>query len=88
MNLSPILETLIDLLDSGLLILGLALCFGFYVTWLLLSAKRIVPIPRDDFEMPWKFHKQKTRSRDTEMREIVRRNKIVGFECQCRYIGI
>jgi hypothetical protein len=84
MNPSPILETLINLLDSGVLIFGLALCFGFYVTWLLLSAKRVVPIPREDFEMLWKLHKQKIRSRDMEMREIVRRNKIVGFECQCR----
>lgn len=84
-DLSPILELLATLLDSGVLIPGLALCFGFYVTWLLLSANRVVPIPREDLEILWKLHKQETGCEATELREIVKRNKIVGFKCECGY---
>jgi hypothetical protein len=71
------------LLDSGVLIPAIWLSLGLAIVWLLLSAKRVVPLSRKEAETLWKFHKQKTGCRAESWREIVRGNKIVGFECAC-----
>ena len=78
--MAQILEAL---LDSGVLIPAIWLSLGFLIAWLLLSAKRVVPLTRKEAETLWKFHKQKTNCRAESWREIVRRNKIIGFECKC-----
>ena len=58
--------------------------FGFcYCAWFLLSAKRVVPLTQKEAETLWKVHKQNTLCRAKGWREIVRRNKIIGFECEC-----
>jgi hypothetical protein len=75
-----ILETL---LNSGVLIPALWLSLGFATAWFLLSAKRVVPLTREEAETLWKFHKQKTDCQAESWREIVRGDKIVGFECAC-----
>jgi hypothetical protein len=71
------------LLDSGVLIPAIWLCLGLAIAWLLLSAKRVVPLTREEAETLWKFHKQKTGCRAESWREIVRGNRIIGFECEC-----
>lgn len=71
------------LLDSGVLIPAIWLSLGLAIAWLLLSAKRVVPLSREEAETLWKFHKQKTGCRAESWREIVRGNRIVGFECAC-----
>jgi len=71
------------LLDSGVLIPALWLSWGFVIAWILLSAKRVVPLTREEAETLWKFHKQKTKCRAESWQEIVRGNKIIGFECEC-----
>jgi len=73
------------LLDSGALIPGLALIFGLYIAWILLSAKRTVPLSQEEIEMLWKFHKQKMKCKAKSVHEIVKKKKIVGFECECGY---
>ena len=71
------------LLDSGVLMPAIWLSLGLAIAWLLLSAKRVVPLSREEAETLWKFHKQKTGCRAESWREIVRGNRIVGFECAC-----
>jgi len=71
------------LLDSGVLIPAIWLSLGLAIAWLLLSAKRVVPLSREEAETLWKFHKQKTGCRAESWREIVRGDRIVGFECAC-----
>ena len=78
--MAQILEAL---LDSGVLIPAIWLSLGFVIAWFLLSAKRVVPLTREEAETLWKFHKQKTKCRAESWQEIVRRNKIIGFECEC-----
>jgi hypothetical protein len=79
-NMAQILEVL---LNSGVLIPAIWLSLGFATAWFLLSAKRVVPLTREEAETLWKFHKQKTGCRADSWRELVRGNKIVGFECEC-----
>jgi len=79
-TLSQILEIF---LSSGVLIPGLALGFGFYIGYLLLAARNIVPITTDEVETLWKFHKQKDCCKSKTWHEIIKNNKLVGFECEC-----
>ncbi|HDQ06868.1 MAG TPA: hypothetical protein ENN36_09160 [Candidatus Bathyarchaeota archaeon] len=71
------------LLNSGVLIPAIWLSLGFAIAWFLLSAKRVVPLSREEAETLWKFHKQKTDCRAESWREIVQGERIVGFECAC-----
>ena len=79
-DMTQILEAL---LGSGVLIPAIWLSLGFATAWLLLSAKRAVPLSRKEAETLWKFHKQKTKCRAKSWQEIVRGNKLIGFECEC-----
>jgi hypothetical protein len=78
--MAQILEAL---LDSQLVRLVILLGICLFTVWLLLSAKRVVPLTRKDTETLWKVHKQKTLCRAESWKEITRRNKIIGFECEC-----
>jgi len=78
--MAPILEAL---LDSGVLVPAIWLSLGLATAWFLLSAKRVVPLTLEEAETLWKFHKQKTGCRAQGWHEIVRGNKVVGFECEC-----
>ena len=70
-------------LESGVLVPGLALCFGFYVAYVLLSARRVVPMSRDEAEKLWRFHRQ-TKCCNAQTRHgIEKKNKLIGFECEC-----
>ena len=83
--MEQILELLETLLDSGVLIPGLALCLGFYIAYLLLSARNVVPMSREEAETLWKFHKQKTGCNAETWREITKKKKLIGFECECGF---
>ena len=83
--MTQIVELLGMLLDSGALIPGLALIFGLYVAWILLSAKRNVALSPEEIGMLWKCHKQKTKCKAKSVHEIVSKKKIIGFECECGY---
>jgi hypothetical protein len=78
------MEQILDaLLNSGVFIPAMWLSLGFATAWFLLSAKRVVPLSREEAETLWKFHKQKTGCRAQSWCEIVRGKKIVGFDCEC-----
>jgi hypothetical protein len=60
-------------------------CFALYTTWYLTSAKDYAPLTREEAELLWKIHKQNAECKVKKWREIRRRGKIVGFECECGY---
>jgi len=73
------------LLNSGALIPGLALCFGFYIGYLLLSARNVVPMTPEEVELLWRFHKQKDCCKAETWHEITKEDKLIGFECDCGF---
>lgn len=77
------MEIINAIFQSGVLIPGLALCFGFYIAYVLLSARNVVPMTRDEAEKLWKFHKETKCCKAKSWKEIVKKNKLVGFECEC-----
>ena len=80
MDMTQIIEAL---LNSGVLIPAMWLSLGFATAWILLSAKRVVPLTRKEAETLWKVHKQKTLCRAKSWHEIVRKKKVIGFKCEC-----
>lgn len=60
-------------------------CFIIYTAWYLTSAKRYAPVTLAEARLLWKIHKQNTQCNARKWREIRRRDKIVGFECECGY---
>ena len=83
--LAEILGVLEVFLDSGVLIPSLALCFGFYIAYVLLSARNVVPMNREEVEQLWKFHKQTKCCEAKKWHEIIKKNKIIGYKCECGY---
>ena len=81
--LEIILGILESFLQSGVLIPGLALCFGFYIAYVLLSASHLQPMSKEEAEKLWKFHRQTKCCNAQTWHEIIKKNKIVGFECEC-----
>ena len=79
------MELLEVLLNSGVLIPGLALCFGLYIAYILLSAKNIVPMNEEEAESLWKFHRSTKCCGAEKWQKITKRNKLIGFECECGY---
>jgi len=79
------MELIGTLLDTGVLIPGLVLSFGFVVTYLLLSAKHNVPITVKEAETHWKFHKESKCCNAETWDEINKNKKLIGFECECGY---
>ena len=73
------------ILDSGVLIPGLALCFGFYIAYVLLSARNVIPITPEEIETLWKFHKQTKCCKAETWHEITKKKKLIGYECDCGF---
>ena len=73
------------ILDSGVLIPGLALCFGFYIAYVLLSARNIVPMTSEEIETLWKFHQQTKCCKAKTWHEITKKKKVIGYECECGF---
>ena len=85
MNLAQILGLLGALMDSGVLIPGLALCFGLYIAYLIISARHDAPMTKEEAETLWKFHKTKTCCKAKTWNEITKKNKLIGYECDCGF---
>ena len=83
--MAQILGLLEVILDSGVLIPGLALCFGFYIAYVLLSARNIVPMTSEEIETLWKFHKQTKCCKAETWHEITKKKKLIGYECECGF---
>ncbi|MBT8171936.1 hypothetical protein KJN74_03605 [Candidatus Bathyarchaeota archaeon] len=71
------------IMDSGVLIPGLALCFGFYIAYIFLSARHVVPMTTNEIETLWKFHKQTKCCKANNWKEITKKKKLIGYECEC-----
>ena len=71
------------LLKSGALIPTIWLSFGACAIWYLTSARRYVPLAPAEVRILWKIHKQKAQCEAKKCWQITRKNKIVGFECEC-----
>ena len=70
---------------SGVLIPAVWLSLGFLIAWLLLSAKLTVPMSKEEIDTLWTFHKQKTKCESKSCKEIIQKNNIIGFECECGF---
>ena len=73
------------ILDSGVLIPGLALCFGFYIAYVLLSARNVVPMTSEGIDTLWKFHKQTKCCKAETWHEITKKKIVIGYECECGF---
>ena len=73
---------------SGVLIPAIWLSLGFLIAWLLLSAKLTVPMTKEEIDTLWTFHKQKTKCKSKSCKEIIQKNNIIGFECECGFSHI
>ena len=71
------------LLSSGVLIPAIWLSLGFFIAWLVLAAKHVVPLTVQEADTLWKIHKQKTLCTGKKWNKIKRGDKLVGFECEC-----
>ena len=79
-----ILLQIIDaIFQSGVLIPGLALCFGFYIAYVLVFARNVDPMTREEAEKLWKFHKETKSCKAKTWQEIIKKNELVVFECEC-----
>ena len=80
------LTQIIDVLfSSGVFIPAIWLSLGFLIAGLVLSAKLSVPMNHKEIDMLWNFHKQKTKCKSKSCKEIIQKNRIVGFECECGF---
>lgn len=80
-------KTQIQLVKNMLQILVPAIwtCLAVYVVWYFTAAKHYAPITRTEAKALWHIHKQNVRCNGRKCKEIRRRDKIVGFECDCGY---
>jgi hypothetical protein len=67
------------------LLVTLWLSITGYASWYLISAKHNVPITREEAGLLWKIHKVEAECDGKKWVEIRRRDKIVGFRCECGY---
>ena len=60
-------------------------CLAVYVGWYFTLAKHSVPITRKEAKALWHIHKQNIQCGGKKRTEIKRRDKIIGFQCECGY---
>ncbi len=84
-NLLSILGLFGALLDSGALIPGVALCLGLYIGYILLSARNVVPMTKDEIDSLWKFHMQTKCCKAKTCHEITKKKKVMVYECECGF---
>lgn len=83
------LEMMTSMLDgflkAGTLLPATWLSLGVCVTWYILSARRYAPLTPAEARILWKIHKQKVQCAAKECMRVERKNKLVGFQCECGY---
>ena len=86
-NMWGIFVNLLEILMNNLEILMPTLwaSFAVYTTWYLASAKHYAPLTLTEAKILWRIHKQNVQCKAKKWREIRRRGKIIGFECECGY---
>lgn len=60
-------------------------CFAVYISWLVVRTKKYEPITVEEARLLWKVHKKKAQCEAKKWQKIMRKNKMIGFECGCGY---
>jgi hypothetical protein len=60
-------------------------CFTAYAAWYFTSAKQCAPLTYKEARMLWEIHKQKTQCQSKKWHEIRRKDRMIGFKCDCGY---
>ena len=81
--LNHILETVAQ--NSKILMPALWTCFTAYAAWYLTSAKQYAPITYKEARVLWEIHRQKARCESKRWHKIRRRDRMIGFKCDCGY---
>jgi len=86
-SMLEIITSMLEMLSSmsKILVPTLWLCFVAYAAWYYTSAKKYAPLTREEVRILWKLHKQDVGCEAKKWQEIRRKDKMVGFECECGY---
>jgi len=84
------LEMFGNLLDmivpvSEVLMPALWMCFGVYAGWYIALAKKYVPLTVEEARLLWEVHKKRAECEAKKWQKIMRKNRMIGFECGCGY---
>jgi hypothetical protein len=77
----------LEILFSNLEILTPALwaCFTAYAAWYFASAKQYAPLTHKEARILWEIHKRKTQCSSEKWHKIKRKDRVIGFKCDCGY---
>jgi len=60
-------------------------CFAAYTSWLVVRAKKYEPITLEEARLLWEVHKKKAQCEAKKWQRIMRKDRMIGFECGCGY---
>lgn len=86
-SMLEIIMSVLEILSpmSEILMPTLWLCFVAYAAWYYMFAKKYAPLTRKEVRILWKLHKQNVGCKAKKWQEIRRKDRMVGFECECGY---
>jgi hypothetical protein len=67
------------------LVLATWVGLGAYIIWFFTSAKDYAALTSRETTILWKLHKKQTNCSSTKFETVRRKNRIVGFRCDCGY---
>ena len=60
-------------------------CLVGYISWLVVRARKYEPITIEEARVLWGVHKKKAQCEAKKWRKIMRKNRMIGFECGCGF---
>ena len=60
-------------------------CFTAYAAWYFASAKQYAPLTYKEARILWEIHKHKTQCDSKTWHKIRRKDRVIGFKCDCGY---
>jgi hypothetical protein len=86
-NILEVLASNLEILVLNLEILMPALwvCFTAYAAWYFASAKKYAPLTHKEARILWEIHKQETQCNSSRWHKIRRKDRVIGFKCDCGY---
>jgi len=84
-NMLEILNYILEMVapNSEILMPALWACFTTYAAWYFTSAKHHTPLTYKEARMLWEIHKQETQCKSKKWHKIRRKDRIIGFKCDC-----
>jgi len=67
------------------LVLATWVGFGAYIIWFFALAKDYATLTSRETTFLWQLHKRQTHCSSTKFETVRRKNRIVGFRCDCGY---